>query len=101
MSETDIFAHRLDTLHEDVGEIKSALKELANATTKLILVEERQAQTAATLDRVVATLDKLTARVTDLELAQPAHTRTSIWVDRAIWAVMGFLLMYVAKTLGL
>ena len=101
MSETDIFAHRLDTLHEDVGEIKSALKELANATTKLILVEERQAQTAATLERVVATLDKLSDRVADLELAQPAHSRTSVWVDRGIWALLGLLGMYVAKTLGL
>ena len=40
---------QLKTLHEDVSEMKSVLKDLATAITKLALIEERQANAAAAL----------------------------------------------------
>lgn len=56
-------ALRLETLHRDVSEIKSALNELTRAITKLALIEERQTQAAQSLDRAFAALERLEARI--------------------------------------
>ena len=97
----DVLAHRLDTLHQDVHEIKAALKQLADAVIRLALVEERQAQAAAAQDRAMAALERIEERVTKLELQAPAAKRASIWIDRAAWAAMAAVAVYVAKATGL
>lgn len=58
---------RLETLHNDVQEIKSALGDLTRAVTKLALIEERQLQAAASLDRAFTALDRLEKRIQRLE----------------------------------
>ncbi len=42
---------KLSMLHEDVGDIKSALKDLTSAITRLALVEERMATASAAQER--------------------------------------------------
>lgn len=42
-----ILAERLSSLHSDVSEIKSVMRDLTAAITQLALVEERQANVAA------------------------------------------------------
>lgn len=111
-----VLSHRLETLHGDVGEIKSALRDLTQAVTRLALVEERQAQSSAALDRAFRALerveqrvaaveqqtpDRLDQRLAALEQQAPNATRAAAWVDRAVWAAAAAAGMYIAKSAGL
>jgi chromosome segregation ATPase len=107
MSE-DIFTVKLDALHKDVGEVKTALNKLSDAITKLALVEQQQGQTAAALERAFKTISKveevvtgelndLDARVTVVEKAQPKYNSAALWVDRALVGLAGAGVALLAK----
>lgn len=107
MSE-DIFTVKLDALHKDVGEVKTALNKLSDAITKLALVEQQQGQIAAALDRAFKAISKveegitddlnaLDARVTVVEQAQPKHNSAALWVDRALVGLAGAGIALLAK----
>lgn len=107
MSE-DIFAVKLDALHKDVGEVKTALTKLSEAITKLALVEQQQGQIASALDRAFKAISKveqamttdlnaLDVRMTAVELAQPKNTSTALWVDRALVGLAGAGMALLAK----
>ncbi len=100
-SSLDILAVRLDALHGDVGEIKTALGRLSDAITKLALVEQQQGQTASALERAFTALDKLERRVTSLENHSPTNERMVRWVDQFIVGVVIVALLFVAKKVGL
>lgn len=104
----DIFSVKLDALHKDVSEVKTALNKLSDAITKLALVEQQQGQIAAALDRAFKAISKveeamtkdlgeLDARVTIVERAQPKHNSAAIWVDRALVALAGAGVTLLAK----
>lgn len=94
MAETNILSVKLEMLHSDVVDVKTALNELSKAITKLALVEERQAQTAEALERAFKAIGKIEDRLSLLEQSAPKAKETSAWVDRfvlaAVVAVMGF-----------
>lgn len=96
-----LLSHRLDTLHTDVGEMKTAMKELTTAITKLALIEERQTHAASAQERAFIVLSKLEERVSALESHMPANKRMSVWLDRATWAGMGLLAMMLFKKTGM
>ena len=100
-SSMDILAVRLDALHGDVGEIKTALGRLSDAITKLALVEQQQNQTALALERAFKALDKLESRVSVLENKSPTSERTVRWVDQAVLGAIVLVLLFVAKKVGL
>jgi aminoglycoside phosphotransferase (APT) family kinase protein len=96
------------TLHADVVEVKSAIKEVASALTKLALVEERQTHHAASQERAFTMLDKIERRmgeherrIVELEKSEPAQTRTAEWVDRAVWAAAAAACAALAAKVGL
>lgn len=101
MADADVLAHKLETLHEDVRQIETVLRDLTTAITKLAVVEERQNTTAAALERAFKTLEKVESRLSALELQVPANRKLSVWVDRVTWAGLGLMGMYVMKSLGL
>ncbi len=94
MTESSVLTVKIDMLHSDVVDMKTALNELSKAITKLALVEERQAQTADAMERAFKAIGKVEDRLSALELTAPKTKETSAWVDRfilaAIVAVMGF-----------
>ena len=107
MSE-DVFTVKLDALHKDVGEVKTALNKLSDAITKLALVEQQQGQTAAALERAFKTISKveegmtnelnaLDVRVTVVEKAQPKYNSAAVWVDRALVGLAGAGMALLAK----
>lgn len=99
--EINLLSHRLGTLHDDVTEMKMAMKDLATAITKLALIEERQTNAAAAQERAFKVLERLESRVAALELHAPANKRVNVWLDRATWAGLGLLAMLVIKKSGL
>lgn len=97
----ELLSMRLQTLHDDVGEMKAAMKDLAAAITKLALIEERQTNAAAALERAFIALERVEARLGALEAHVPSNKKVSVWLDRATWAGMGLLAMMVVKKSGL
>ena len=95
---------KLHALHEDVGEVKTALNRLSDAITKLALVEQQQGQIAASLERAFKTISKLEDRLTALEQQNaalaPQQSDTAKWVDRGVVALAGAGGGLILKALG-
>ena len=92
---------RMQVLHEDVTDIKTALKDLTTAITKLALIEERQSQTTVALERMYKSLEKIDERVTVLEHLAPEGRRTARWIERALVAIVTVVAVFVADKVGL
>lgn len=101
MSEDTVLAVKLEMLHTDVVDVKTALNELSKAITKLALVEERQAQTAEALERAFKAIGKIEDRLTALEQAAPKSKETSAWMDRLILGIVVAVLGYIGTKVGL
>ena len=71
MSEESVLTVKIDMLHNDVSDMKTALNELSKAITKLALVEERQAKTADAMERAFKAIGKIEDRLSALVLAAP------------------------------
>lgn len=93
--------HKFDSLSEVVTDMKSALRELTHAITKLTLIEERQTHAAAAQERAFACIARVEERLKVLEEQIPANKRISVWIDRAMYAGIGLLVMLVLKKSGL
>ena len=97
---TEILTVKLEALHSDVSEIKSALDKVSEAITKLALVEQQQNQIASSLERAFRAIGKVEDRLAALEQATPTVTETAKWVDRALVAMAGAGAVLIGKTFG-
>ena len=77
------------------------MKQLADALTRLTLVEERQSSTSSAIERLAGSIEKLDERLRKLEVAEPIQTKSSEWVMNAIWAAATAAVMFVATKAGL
>lgn len=100
MSDASVLTVKIDMLHSDVVDMKTALSELSKAITKLALVEERQAQTADAMERAFKAIGKIEDRLSALELAAPKTKETNAWVDRFILALVMAVAGFVGTKLG-
>lgn len=100
-TQTDLLNQRLGMLHEDVTEMKTVLRELTSAVNKLALVEQQQSQMGEAIERAFKAIEKIEARVADIEKKLPEVTRASIWVDRGVWAAAAASVVFIAKKAGL
>lgn len=96
----ELIAARMQSLHEDVTEMKDVLRELTSAITKLAVVEERQAQTSQAMERAFKTIEKIETRLSRLEQMAPITKQTTDWVGKAVWAAAAALIMLVAIKVG-
>ena len=101
MTNEGILAHKLETLHGDVVEMKQALNKLSEAITKLALVEQQQNQIAQALDRAFKTISKIETRVAALEQEAPKGKETSQWVDRLILGAVMLAAGAIGSKLGI
>jgi len=101
VSEENVLTVKIDMLHSDVVDMKTALNELSKAITKLALVEERQAQTANAMERAFKAISKIEDRLTALELAAPKTKETNAWMDRFILAIVVTAAGFVGTQLGM
>ncbi len=95
VKELNELASKLLSLHEDVSEIKGALRDLTSAITKLALIEERQTVTNAALERAFVAISRVEDRLTELERLAPINNQSRIWVERFVMAVIGAALLFV------
>ena len=125
-----VLATKIEDLAQDMSEMKHGIVKMADALTKLAIVEERQTQTILAQERAFKALERveerqrthelvckdqdkevrqliadsnerLSARVGELEKAEPMQEQTGKWVMAAVWGAAGLLAMFVAKQLGL
>lgn len=101
MADMDVLAVKLETLHGDVVEVKTALEKLSEAITKLALVEQRQSQIAEALERAFKAIGKIEERLTSLEQTAPKSKETSQWVDRFVMGVIFAVFMLIGSKMGL
>ncbi len=101
MNDESVLTVKIDMLHSDVVDMKTALNELSKAITKLALVEERQAQTADAMERAFKAIGKIEDRISALELAAPKTKETSTWVDRFILGMVMAVAGFVGTKLGM
>lgn len=93
--EMAVLSARLETLHGDVSDIKTAMRDLTNAITKLALIEERVSITATALERAFKTISKIEERLTSLELKVPLNERTNAWLDRIVMTIVGASMAFI------
>lgn len=96
-----VLSTRMESLHQDVGEIKSAMNNLSAAITKLALVEERQAMANQALERAFNAIGKIEERLILLEKADAHNKRTNKYMDSIVWAAAAASVMFVAAKAGL
>jgi len=93
---------KIEALSEDMGDIKSSMRELAQAVSRLAVVEERQSTTNEAMGRLFKSIETLDGRVKALEQAQPIQKQSSDFVQSAIKyivaAVLGAILAGVMRT---
>jgi chromosome segregation ATPase len=99
MREINELTSKLFSLHEDVSEIKGALRDLTSAITKLALIEERQTVTNAALERAFVAISRVEDRLSELERIAPMNNQSRIWVERFVLAIAGAALFFVWEQL--
>lgn len=88
-------------LHKDILEIKTVLRELTQAVTRLAVVEERQTQTTTALERAFALLDGIEKRLAQLELSNPTTKRISRVIDLMMLGAVTIVIIFILKHVGL
>ena len=120
----DVLAERVEGLCADMGEMKIGIAKMADALTKLAIVEERQTQTILAQERAFKALERveerqrqhelqcrdqeevlrqliadsnerLSARVGELEKAEPMQAQTSKWVTAGVWGTLALLASFI------
>jgi hypothetical protein len=100
-TEIVLLTHKVESLHEDMGEMKVVMRDVASALTKLALIDERQSKMLQAQERIFKLLDGLDVRVDILEKNEGKQNQATTWVFAAVWGAAGLLAMYIAKMLGL
>ena len=119
-----ILATKIEGLSQDMNEMKHGIAKMADALTKLAIVEERQTQTILAQERAFKALERveerqrthelvckdqekglrqliadsnerLSGRVAELEKAEPMQEQTSKWVTAGVWGALALLVSFV------
>ena len=119
-----VLATKIEGLAQDMSEMKHGITKMADALTKLAIVEERQTQTILAQERAFKTLERveerqrthellckdqekglrqliadsnerLAARVAELEKAEPMQAQTSKWVTAGVWGALALLASFI------
>lgn len=120
----DVLGERVEGLCADMNEMKHGIAKMADALTKLAIVEERQTQTILAQERAFKALERveerqrlhelqcrdqekglrqliadsnerLSARVGELEKAEPLQAQTSKWVTAGVWGALALLASFI------
>ena len=119
-----VIATKIEGLAQDMNEMKHGIAKMADALTKLAIVEERQTQTILAQERAFKALERieerqrlyelqcrdqekglrqliadsnerLSTRVAELEKAEPMQAQTSKWVTAGVWGALALLASFI------
>jgi hypothetical protein len=100
-TEIALLTNKVESLHEDMSEMKTVMRDIANALTKLAIIDERQEKMSETQGRIFKLLDNHGERINELEKDDRRQSLAVSWVFGATWAAAGAFGMVVLKVLGL
>lgn len=83
---------KIESLSEDMSDIKTSMRELAQAVSRLAVVEERQATTNEAMGRLFKVIETIDTRVKVLEQAAPIQQQSSDWVQGAVKYIVAAVL---------
>lgn len=86
--DANLVLHRLNS-------IDKTLINVSNSLERLVLVEERQTQTNAALERAFNLMEKMDLRLGIVEKSDVLNSRTSSWAERGILTIVGALFAVV------
>ncbi len=119
-----VLSTKIEGLAQDMNEMKHGIAKMADALTKLAIVEERQTQTILAQERAFKALERveerqrqhelqcrdqdkevrqliadsnerLSIRVAELEKAEPMQAQTSKWVTAGVWGALALLASFI------
>ena len=119
-----VLATKIEGLAQDMSEMKHGITKMADALTKLAIVEERQTQTILAQERAFKALERveerqrthelvckdqdkdvrqliadsnerLSTRVSELEKAEPMQAQISKWVTAGVWGALALLASFI------
>ena len=92
--ETDLAVaiSKIEALSEDMSDIKSSMRELAQAVSRLAVVEERQSSTNEAMGRMFKAIEAMDIRIKVLEQAQPIQQQSSDWVQSGVKYIVAAVL---------
>ena len=100
-----VVAERINSLHEDVTELRDTMKEsvreMSQAIQTLVRLEEKQLTLNQTAEETKKNFKELEARVDALEKEQPETKRIVSWGYRAVWTAVVAVAVFAAKAVGL
>lgn len=107
-----IMSERVNTIHADMQDLKTSLKEsitaFNEAVNKLVRMEEKQTNMTQAYDRLVKEVDKaevkfidLEKRIDALEKEAPMQKQINKWILGAVWSLAMAAAAFVAKFVGL
>ena len=100
-TEIALLTHKVESLHEDMSEMKLVMRDIASALTKLAIIDERQEKMSETQSRIFKLLDNHNGRIVALEKDDSNQKVAVDWVYKAVWAMVGVAAMYALKLIGL
>ena len=100
-TEIALLTNKVESLHEDMSEMKVVMRDIANALTKLAIIDERQEKMSETQGRIFKLLDNHGERINELEKDDRRQSLAVNWVFGATWAAAGAFGIVVLKVLGL
>ena len=89
---------RFDQVTNDLSDIKSSMGKIAEALTRLALLEERHSVVVSTTRRIDERLVEIDHRLDEVEKQQirvDATTNTAVKAAKVAWAVLGAGVLYV------
>ena len=100
-----VVAERINSLHEDVTDLrctmKESVREMSHAIQTLVRLEEKQLSLNLTAEETKKNFKELEVRVDALEKEQPETQRIVAWGYRAVWASVVAVAVFAAKAVGL
>ena len=100
-----VVAERINSLHEDVTELRDTMKEsvreMSHAIQTLVRLEEKQLALNSTAEETKKNFKELEARVDALEKEQPETKRIVGLAYKSLWMAAVAAVSFIAKAVGL
>jgi hypothetical protein len=98
MSAEEDFKSKVDQIQEDLSDMKSSMGKIAEAVTRLAVLEEKHHGTVLALERILVRVERDEERINSVEkvqIRQDAAIGAYMKAVQGAWAVLGAGVLYV------
>lgn len=102
MPNQSVFDQRMDSMADELREMRSAVAKVAEALTKLSILEERNAITNQAIEKIAHRQDKVEEKVATIELEQvkfESNAKGMATAMKFMWGAFGGGIAYLGSEL--